>query len=52
MIKACIVIFLIILALIDLAGIFGSDIKKAIEKRKSKKRMKAFAKKMKNLEIK
>ena len=52
MLKVCIVIFLFILALIDLIAIFEKDIKKAIENRKSKKRIKAFAKRMKDLEIK
>lgn len=52
MLKVCIIIFLFILALIDLVGIFGESIKEAVKKCKNKKRRKAFTKKMKELEIK
>lgn len=45
MLKVCIVIFLVTLALIDIVGIIGPSIKKAIEESKSKKKRKSFAKK-------
>ncbi len=52
MFKGLIIVFLLILALIDLVAIFKPDIKRYIEDKKRAKRRKAFGKKMKNLEIK
>ncbi len=52
MFKGLIIVFLLILALIDLVVIFKPDIKRCIEDKKRAKRRKVFGKKMKKLEIK
>lgn len=52
MLKILIIILLSIFVIIDFAAICGPDIRKLLNNKKKKKEQKAFAEKMKKLEIK
>ena len=52
MLKVLIILVILILAIIDIVAIIGPFVKRLCEKHNRKKRQKAFAKKMKELEIK
>lgn len=52
MLKILIIIFISIFVIIDVAAICGPDLRKFLNNKKKKKEQKAFADKMKKLEIK
>ena len=52
MLKSLIIIFISIFVIIDVAAICGPDLRKFLNNKKRKKEQKAFADKMKKLEIK